>query len=64
MERQVRKRIRIVNLELIRLSERRPELVAIHAKLREVLEEGEFPEWEQKKISKEPLLKGRDNTIQ
>ena len=31
---------------LIRLSERRPELAAIHTKLREVLEEGEFPEWE------------------
>ena len=32
--------------KLIRLSERRPELAAIHTKLREVLEEGEFPEWE------------------
>ena len=32
--------------KLIRLSERRPELAAIHTKLCEVLEEGEFPEWE------------------
>ena len=31
---------------LIRLSESRPELAAMHAKLCEVLEEGEFPEWE------------------
>ena len=31
---------------LIRLSESRPELAATHAKLCEVLEEGEFPEWE------------------
>ena len=32
--------------KLIRLSERRPCLAAIHKKLRELLEEGEFPEWE------------------
>ena len=33
-------------LKLIRFSERRLELAATHAKLCEVLEEGEFPEWE------------------
>ena len=32
--------------KLIRLSERRPGLEAIRKKLRELLEEGEFPEWE------------------
>ena len=58
MERRVRERICVVNFELIRLSERRPELVAIHAKLREVLEEGEFPEWEQKKIFEGTPVKG------
>ena len=63
MERRVRKRIRVVDLDLNCLSERRQELVAIYAKLRELLEEGDFPEWEQKNFSKEPPLKGRDNTI-
>ena len=32
--------------KLIRLSERRPGLAAAHQKLRELLEEGEYPEWE------------------
>ena len=32
--------------KLIRLSERRPCLATIHKKLCELLEEGEFPEWE------------------
>ena len=45
---------------LIRLSERRPELAAIHTKLCEVLEEGEFPEWELvRKNFEGPPLKGR-----
>ena len=48
---------------LIRLSERRPELAAVHTRLREVLEEGEFPEWELvQKISKAPPIEGAEIT--
>ena len=51
--------------KLIRLSERRPELAAIHTKLCEVLEEGEFPEWElaRKKFRRHPNWGGRDQAV-
>ena len=42
----LKKKIYILNLETNSSSERRLELAETHARLREVLEEGEFPEWE------------------
>ena len=51
--------------KLIRLSERRPWVAAVHKKLREILEEGEYPEWElvQRNFDTTPVDGGGDDTF-